>query len=427
MASALLLRRVNVLECPGQPPSQRDVWIVGRQLIPSDPGPSPSLGLEVRELDGPHLWLAPPLVDPHSVLEDPFLGRAETLQSLSQAAVAGGYGTVALLPWAKPWRDRPERLQLAWSDPLRLLLWGSFTVEGGDQDLALHAEQIQAGAVGLAGADHLPPVALLERGLQLGEMGAQPVLLAPREPSLTQDGFVRERVESLRVGWPTDPPLSETLPLQMLLSLQSAHPELGLRLMNLSTAEAIRLLQQQDSPPPASVSWWHLLADSGRLHPADEGWRVVPSLGSPRDRQALIGALREGVLTAVAVHHLPLDGEEQMLPLDQRSPGIAGHGVALSMLWKELVGQQGWSAQELWQVLCWGPSRFLGLPEEHLRAPTERWILWDPAQPWPRAAQERGALAANIPTLPAEGLVGRVMASGLQAEGGWPLQAILRC
>jgi dihydroorotase len=366
-------------------------------------------------------------VDPHSILEDPWLGRSETLASLALAAATGGYGTVALLPWARPWRDAPERLTLAWKEPLRLALWGSFSVAGSDAELALHAEQLAAGALGLAGSDHLPPLALLERGLRLGEMGDHPVLLAPRDPSLAQEGFVRERVEALRAGWPTDPALSETLPLQTLLNLRAAHPDLRLRLMNLSTTEAVSLLRQQPDPPAASVSWWHLLADSGCLHPADEGWRVRPSLGGPGDREALIQGLRDGVLSAVAVHHLPLDAEEQLLPLDQRKAGVAGHGIALPMLWRELVERRGWPVEALWQALSWGPSRFLTLPPERLTAASERWLLWDPAHAWCPAPGETESLAANRPTLPPEGLRGRVIASGLLPEDHWSLAERQRC
>lgn len=427
MAFTLHLRQVNVLEGPGDPVRQQDAWIRGEELVAWGEGPPPEVGEEVRELDGQRWWLAPPLVDPHSVLEDPWLGRSETLASLSHAAAIGGYGTVALLPWARPWRDRPERLNLSWQDPLQLLHWGSFSAEGADGELALHAEQIAAGALGLACGDHLPPLALLERGLRLGEMARRPVLLSPRDPSLSQEGFVRERVEALRAGWPTDPPLSETLPLQTLLNLKASHPEWSLRLMNLSTAEAFHLLQAQEHPPLASVSWWHLVADSGSLDPADDGWKVVPSLGGPADRLALIEGFRQGVLCAVAVHHFPLDPEEQMLPLDQRRAGIAGHGLVLPLLWQALVQGQGWTARDLWQVLCWGPSCFLDLPTQRLQRGSRRWILWDPSYPWPAAALERGSRAANVPSLPKEGLTGRVIASGLQGAPHWPLAESLRC
>jgi len=429
MGSMLVLRQVQVLEGPDRPPSRRDVWLEGRRLLGWDsPAASAASGaLEVRDLEASDWWLAPPLVDPHSVLEDPWLGRSESLESLALAAASGGYGTVALLPWAKPWRDAPERLSLSWTPPLRLALWGSFSREGADEDLALHAEQVAAGALGLAASDHLPPLALLERGLRLGEMGDHPVLLAPRDPSLAQDGFVRERVEALRAGLPTDPVLSETLPLQTLLNLRAAHPDIALRLMNLSTVDAVDLLRNQGAPLAASVCWWHLVADSGTLHPAQEGWRVRPSLGGPHDREALIAGLRDGVLAAVAVHHLALDAEEQLLPLDQRKAGMAGHGLALTLLWQELVERRGWPAKALWQVLSWGPSRFLGLEPELLTASSERWVLWDPAHVWSPAEGRGGSLAANAPTPPREGWRGRVIASGLLPEERWALAASPRC
>ena len=105
--------------------------------------------------------------------------------------------------------------------------------------------------MGLASGESLPPLALLERGLCLAEMGSAPVLMAPRDPALAVRGFVRERVEALRAGWPLDPVLSETLPLQSLLTLAAAAPEVSLRLMNLATAEGVALLRAAPRPPLA--------------------------------------------------------------------------------------------------------------------------------------------------------------------------------
>jgi dihydroorotase len=432
MPPPLLLRRVGLIRRT-DPAATRaaaeaavtraDVLIeagILRAIAPQGlaPGELPPGTGPVLEMNAEHLWLGPPLVDPHSVLEDPVLGRAETLDSLAAAAALGGYGTVALLPWAPSWRDRPERLELRWPEPLRLLLWGGFSIGGADQELAPHADQIEAGAIGLAAGEDLPPLDLLEKGLQLAEMADRPVLLAPRDASLARSGFVRERVEALRAGWPLDPVLSETLPLRILLALTGPRPELALRLMNLSSAEGVALLRQCRPRPPVSVAWWHLIADSGRLDPAAEGWRVVPSLGSPGDREALIDALADGVITAVAIHHQPLDAEERLLPLDQRRPGVAGHGLALSLLWQELVVARGWAPERLWQALSWGPSRFLGLPEEHLTPGTARWILFDPGHHWRWDGDSCPSLAANQPCWQEE-IRGAVVASGLTAPSLW--------
>jgi dihydroorotase len=363
-------------------------------------------------------------VDPHSVLEDPWGGRAETLASLAAAALAGGYGSLALLPWAASWRDRPERLQLVGPDPLRLLLWGSFSVDGADQRLAPHGDQLAAGALGLAGGENCPPLALLERGLRLAEQAEAPLLLAPRDASLVGAGFVREGVEALRAGWPMDPSLSEQLPLQTLLSLAEALQVPALRLMNISTAAGVELLRgwRGQRRPLASVCWWHLLADAARLDPTAEGWRLVPSLGTPRDREALIGALAEGLISAVAVNHQALDAEEHLLPLDQRRSGVAGHGLVLPLLWRELVTERGWSPAQLWQVLCWGPAELLAIEPPLLRPGSRHWLLFDPQATF-RPAE--GSLAANRPLLeqlrPGVPLRGAIRASGLVSIESWDL------
>ena len=418
-----LLRQVQVLAGPGQGLRRQDALIDGAVLLAlgEEAGQrAASLGITAEAAET--LLLAPPLIDPHSSLDHPLQGPAETAASLRAAAACGGYGTVALLPRSERWRDQAELLQPIPGAALpELKLWGSFSRRGQGAELAPHAEQIEAGAIGLADDDHLPPLALLERGLRLGEMESQPVLVAPRDPDLCQQGFVREGVDALRAGWPTDPVLSETLPLQSLLALADALPQAPLQLMNISTAAAVDLLRRRTQRLPASVGWWHLVSDSSSLDPLDEGWRLVPSLGTATDREALIAGLADGVLTAVAVNHIALDPEEQLLPIDQRRPGLAGFHLVLPLLWRDLVQRRAWSVEALWQALCWGPAAFLGLDPPQLLPGTREWLLYDPNKLWTvpgpglKAGPGEIAIGTLAANLPCQGLTisGQVVASGL--------------
>ena len=362
-----------------------------------------------------HQLIAPCLVDPHSVLEQATGAREETLLSLKQCAIAGGYGQVALLPRSSTWRDRPERLQgfAETSPPLRIHLWGSFSLHGRGEHLAPHADLLEAGAIGLADDDAVIPTPLLDQGLRLGEMSGAPILVAPRDPSLQGDGLVREGVETLRAGWSPDPTSSETLPLSALLALQKQHPQRQLRLMNLSTTAAVDQLQNVADAPCSSVSWWHLLSDRSVLRSTAAGWRVRPSLGGTTDRTALRDAVRSGLITAVAVHAIPLDAEDMLLPTDQRPPGLSGHHLVLSALWDALVRGEGWSIEELWRALSFGGSMLLDQPSEQLTVASDRWILFDPDERWTATLSNReGPLARNLPWS-SQTMQGRVIASGL--------------
>ena len=73
----------------------------------------------------------------------------------------------------------------------------------------------------------------------------------------------------------------------------------------------------------ATIFWWHLVKDNSNLASHDIGWSVIPSLGSPGDRKALIKGLHDNILTAISVHSTPLDDAETKLPAIQREKDLA--------------------------------------------------------------------------------------------------------
>ncbi|MEC9451884.1 MAG: dihydroorotase, partial [Cyanobacteriota bacterium] len=212
MPEAQLLDPIRILHGSDQPVVEDAVLIRDNHLIAFGAKAriqAQQLGLPPQSAS--QQLLAPCLVDPHSILEDPISGHCETLASLRHAAVAAGYGQLALLPRSSSWRDRPERLQgfLNPNSDVDIHLWGSFSRDGAGSELSPHADLVQQGAVGLANDDLILPIALLQRGLVLGEMGSAPVLIAPRDEKIQGGGMVREGVETLRAGWAPDPFASE--------------------------------------------------------------------------------------------------------------------------------------------------------------------------------------------------------------------------
>ncbi len=376
---------------------------------------------EARKLDlipksAPQKLLAPCLVDPHSILDEPITGLNETLISLRAAAARSGYGHIALLPRSSSWRDQPEKLQ-GFNNPnsdVYIHLWGGFSKNGLGQELSPHAHLLQHGAIGLSEDEFIPPLELLQKGLLLGEMKKAPLLLAPRDINIQGDGIVRSGIEALRAGWAIDPLTSETLPLTQILNLYDQHPNLSLRLMNLSTAKGVEILSLKDKRPMATVCWWHLIADSASLEPTELGWRVSPSIGGSDDREALTRALQQGILTGVAVHAVPLSDEETKQPPDQRTPGLAGHHLVLPSLWQKLIKKGGWPIEKLWQVISFGPSRILNLPEERLTCGSRRWLIFDPNKTWIQNRNNTQFSKASNQPLEGQKIIGQITACGLR-------------
>lgn len=421
-AEQLLLRNVWVVTAPQQPPRRRDVLLDGARIRDwSTPG-GLTVGDATPVVPATDLWLGPCLVDPYSHLEEAH-GLVDDLPRLAVEALRGGYGTVALSPQATPWRDQPQELIMGCHHGLELLSWGSFTAGGAGQDFSNHGALLAAGAVGLAEESYPGQHQLLFRGLQWqadahrrGE--GSPLAIAPRDPHLQAGGVAREGADALRLGLPTDPVASEQLPLRQLLQAADlVDGATGLRLLNLSTAAAVACLQHHRHTMDAAVHWWHLLEDTSGLGRLSDSWRVQPSLGGPRDRQALQEAVQQGLITCITVNHRAIDQHQLLLPVEERPPGLAGYAHVLPLLWGDLVEGLGLPVETLWWLLCWGARQFLGQPLETLKPGSSRWLLFSPHDRWVMPGHGSGRGGGNRPWQ-GRTIQGRVVASGL-VPGRW--------
>ena len=114
MRAPRLLSPVRILEGPGQDERQGSVYIDKDGVLAGFDQTALALAAQgdVMAIDASNQLIAPCLVDPHSTLEFPFSGHAETLESLVNCASAGCYGQLALLPQKAC--QVVERVQRVW-------------------------------------------------------------------------------------------------------------------------------------------------------------------------------------------------------------------------------------------------------------------------------------------------------------------------
>ncbi len=408
---ALLLRQVRLLDPVAQTDQVTDVWLEAGQIRAIAANLEAPETVQIQEAEG--LVLAPGLVDLYSHSGEPGFEERETLDSLSEAALAGGFTRLTLLPDLRPALDHPAQIAqiTAKAAPGRpqINCWGAMTLGAKGEQMSELAELATAGIAGFADGQPLSG-ALLRRILDYGQALNLPMALYCCDRALTGDGVLREGSESMRLGLPGSPVMAETAPLAALLECIA---EIGtpVHLMRISTARSVALIGAAKAaglPVTASVTWMHLLLDVTAAQSYDPSLHLEPPLGNPTDRAALVQGLQTGVLDAIAVDHCPYSYEEKTVSFAESPPGAIGLELALPLLWQALVEPGICSALDLWRWLSLQPAACLNQAPPQITAGAGELVLFDPQQRWQVSPQTLKSRSANTPWLGQE-LQGRVL------------------
>ncbi|MEH2086540.1 dihydroorotase [Nostoc sp.] len=401
---------------------------------------------QIRDCQG--LVLGPGLVDLYSHSGEPGFEERETLSSFLQAAAAGGFTRVSILPDTSPVIDNPAlvaQLQQKRAEGQRgrgaegqrsrgaegqrgrgaegqrgrgaekslsplhpcspaplLHIWGAITVDIAGKQMTELADLASAGVVGFTDGKPLENLALVRRVLEYLQPLGKPVAFWPSDRQLTANGVMREGTDALRFGLPPIPASAETTAIAAMLELVAT---IGtpVHIMRVSTARSVELIASAKAaglPITASTTWMHLLLDTKAVKSYHTSLHLDPPLGNPRDVAALRAGVRAGVIDAIAIDHTPYSYEEKVQAFAEAPAGAIGLELALPLLWQYLVETEEFTALELWRALSTNPAECLGqkvsaiLPHQ----PAEL-TLFDPQQTWKVERKSLYTLSQNTPWL----------------------------
>ncbi|MEH2122295.1 dihydroorotase [Nostoc sp.] len=374
---------------------------------------------QIRDCQG--LVLGPGLVDLYSHSGEPGFEERETLLSLLQAAAAGGFTRVSILPDTSPVIDNPalvaqlqqkrhgkmrekEKINLAASaSGLPLLhLWGAITLNIAGKQMTELADLASAGVVGFTDGKPLENLALVRGVLEYLQPLGKPVAFWPSDRQLAANGVIREGPDALRFGLPPIPASAETTALAAMLELVAA---IGtpVHIMRVSTSRSVELIASAKAaglPITASTTWMHLLLDTKAVKSYNTSLHLDPPLGNPSDVVALRAGVRAGVIDAIAIDHTPYSYEEKVQAFAEALAGAIGLELALPLLWQHLVETEEFTALELWRALSSSPAKCLGQKVSAIvpHQPAEL-TLFDPQQTWKVERKSLYTLSQNTPWL----------------------------
>jgi dihydroorotase len=316
----------------------------------------------------PGLVLAPAFVDPHVHLRTPGREDEETVASGTAAAAAGGYCAILAMPNTEPVVDSASVLaSLAEKARAEALVPVGFmaAISKGQQgaELTEMGELADAGAAAFTD-DGRPVVSpgLMRRALQYSPVAGRPVAVHCEEPTLTRGAQMHEGVVSAELGFGGYPSVGESVMVERDLSI-AAYEGQPIHLMHLSARESVDALSRAQAAgvqATGEVTPHHLCLTDEAVRSLDANVKMNPPLRSADDRAALVEALRDGTISAVATDHAPHSREEKDVPFEEAPFGVTGLETAFAALNTFLVGPGLLTLATLLERMSAGPARAFG-------------------------------------------------------------------
>ena len=362
--------------------------------------------------------LCPGLVDMRVSLGEPGFEYRETIASAAEAAAAGGITTLAALPDSAPAIDDPAlayllRARGEETGSVTIHPYGALTRGCRGEDMAELFLLHEAGAVGFTdGRRAIASARLMRLALSYTRPFGGRIIQFAEEPSLAQGGCATEGELATRLGLPAIPAAAEAIMVARDIRLAELTGG-AVHFASVSTAEALELIRA------AKARGLNVTADTAPPYfdlneTAIGNWRTYSKLSPPlrqeSDRQAVVAALADGTIDAVASDHMPLDADDKRLPFAQASAGGTGLATLLSLTLAQVHGGTLNLAHAL-ALLTARPAALLGSPAGTLaKGAAADLCIFQLDQAWQVISGKLPGKAQNTP-FDGRALEGRVVAT----------------
>jgi len=403
MSGETLFTGVRLLD-PASGLDQRGELLV-RDGVIADFGPGlgrPDGAIVVAE-DG--AVLCPGLVDMRAALGEPGYEYRETIASAAKAAAAGGITTLAALPETSPAIDDPAMVRLLRArgeetGSLTILPYGAVTTGCNGKELAELGLLREAGAIAFTdGSRAVGSARLMRLALSYARGFGARIVQHPEDPSLAAGGAATEGELATRLGLPGIPAAAEAILVARDIRLAQLTGG-TVHFAHVSTEDALALIRQAkadgvavtcDTAPP------YFDLNETAIGEFRTYAKLSPPLRKEADRLAVVAALADGTIDAIASDHQPRDADDKRQPFAQAAAGGAGLATLLGVTLVQAHNGALGLAQAI-ELLTARPAKLLGIETGRLAKglPADL-CLFHPDRVWQVEAGRLPGKAQNTP------------------------------
>jgi dihydroorotase len=315
------------------------------------------------------LQVSPGWVDIFAHFCDPGYEFKETLQTGANAAAAGGYTHVLVLPNTNPVVHSKSQVEYikekSRSLPVNIHPIGAISKNAEGKDLAEMYDMFASGAIAFSdGVNAVQSAGVLLKALQYVKAFDGVLIQVPQDKSIGTHGLMNEGIVSTRLGLPGKPVIAEEMMVARDIELID-YSASRLHFTGVSTGRSvdhIKKAREKGLQVSCSVAPYHLFFSDEDLVDYDTNLKVNPPLRTPANRQRLLEAVNNGWIDCIASHHFPQEWDSKTCEFEYAGYGMIGLETAFGV-----AGAAGIDAGR-WVELCsTNPRKIFGLPAATLQ------------------------------------------------------------
>ncbi len=393
-------------------------WLGKEDIAP------PPTDSDILKADG--LIVSPGFIDLHCHLREPGFEDRETIATGTRAAANGGFTTICCMPNTSPPLDSRKGVrgvtdEAGKSGLVRVLPIGCITRGRAGEKLSPMSELAKAGVIGFSDdGDCLMNTELMCQALRKARELDLMVIEHCQHTGLAKGGVMNLGRLSLELGLPGIPAAAEEIMVARDIAL--ARMTGGrIHIAHVSTAgtvDIIRRARQEGLPVTAEVTPHHLTLTEEKVRGYDTSAKINPPLRTKEDVKALVEALKDDVIDAIATDHAPHTAEKKRLGFREAPFGISGFETALGIL-MGLVHTGQLTLDKLVSKLTREPAAITGNRQGKIGSLGSGFsadvVIFDPDKEWRVDPDAFASKGKNTP-LAGVKLKGRVMATISRGE-----------